>query len=98
MYLPYILSKPGEAGLKLINQGATYTNEHGSAGIDKVKEVTGQGYDEAKKLVGKATGEETNYLFQGLTKATEEATSLVGKTVSASGQRIYDSYDTEQRR
>lgn len=63
-----------------------------------IKEPTEKGYEEAKKVVGKATGEETNYLFQGLTYTTEQVTSLAGQTVAATGKRFHDTYDTGQQR
>jgi hypothetical protein len=70
----------------------------GNKHIEDVGKAVEQGYDEAKQLVSKATGEETNYLFQGLTYTTEQVTSLAGKTVSAAGKRAHDSYTTGQQR
>lgn len=66
--------------------------------MDEVGTAVNKGYEETKDLVSKATGQETNYLFQGLTYATEQATSLVGKTVSAGGKRMHDNYSTAQQR
>ena len=63
-----------------------------------IVEPTEKGYAATKDIIAKGTGQETNYLFQGLTYATEQVSSLAGQGVAATGQRFHDTYSTGQQR
>jgi len=98
LYLPYLLTAPTERAMKHGYKGASYVDKTWGHHIENIGKGVQQGYDHAKDMVGKTTGQETNYLFQWVTYATEQATSLVGKTVAAGGQWMHDTYTTGQKR
>lgn len=98
LYLPYILTKPIQEWSKLLNKWATWTDKNLNGEIKKIDSKVWEWYEEAKKVVAEATGEETKYLFQWLTYATDQVTSLVGKTISAWWKAMHDAYTTWQQR
>lgn len=98
LHLPYLLTAPTERVMKKWYKWATYMDRKGNEHIDTVGKAVGQWYDEAKKLVGKATGKETEYLLDWVRTAIDATTSIAGQGLAGVGQWMHDSYTVGQQR
>ena len=98
-YLPYLITKPIQQWSDLLNKWATRTDKNLNNQIkENIDKKVAEWYEAAKKTVAEATWEETKYLFQWLTYATEQTTSLMWKSISAAGKAMHDAYTTGQQR
>ena len=98
LYLAYPLTSMVEWWSKLTYKWATYMQKKWGEHIDSISRATKEGYAGALDLVSKGTGKETDYLFQWLTYATDQATGLLGNTISGAGKLMHDNYATGQKR
>ena len=98
LYLPYLITKPIQQWSDLLNRWATWTDGNLNNEISKIDNKVSEWYETALKVVWEATWEETKYLFKWLTYATEQTTSLLGKTISAWGKAMHDAYTAGQQR